>query len=311
MSPLDPSAIVCQLRDNGQVKISRDPAALATSLDWARAEGWNPGLSDQPAFAAIDPDGWFTARDHADNIATTLGAVRYDDSFGFIGLYITRPESRGQGIGRQVWAVGREHLADITCVGLDAVVEREATYASDGFIRSHETTRFIGTVGALGGALPSRTGSKDQQELAIVSASTIGGQELSNFELNQRLFPAPRASFIDEWIKQPDSVANVLTDSTGQIQAWGQVRRSVDGWRVGPLFAQNLDQALLLCRSLVALLDDGAVMSIDVPDANTEAIGFLAAAGFAPTFTCVRMYLGEPVHLDLSKVFGNTTFELG
>ena len=32
-------------------------ADLAMVLDWAAAEGWNPGLDDAAAFLAADPEG--------------------------------------------------------------------------------------------------------------------------------------------------------------------------------------------------------------------------------------------------------------
>ncbi|MFZ1362183.1 MAG: GNAT family N-acetyltransferase [Candidatus Nanopelagicales bacterium] len=302
------------------MQISQDPEALRTSLEWARTEGWNPGPFDQPAFVAVDPDGWFSAKgsdggteaaDSSSEIVTTLGAVRYDDSFGFIGLYITRPESRGQGIGRQVWALGREHLAEVACIGLDAVVEREATYASDGFIRSHETSRYVGNVGALREALHATPAATGSEPLNLAPASEIGGAKLSAFEQEHEVFPAPRAGFIDEWIKQPDSTALVLVNSGNQIQGWGQVRLSADGRRIGPLFAQNFDQARLLLLELIKDLDDTDSIAIDVPESNTVAVAFMTSAGFTPSFTCVRMYVGEPPRLDLTKVFGNTTFELG
>ena len=31
---------------------------LALPLDWAAAEGWNPGFHDAPSFLAADPDGF-------------------------------------------------------------------------------------------------------------------------------------------------------------------------------------------------------------------------------------------------------------
>ena len=36
-------------------------AELAMILDWARTEGWNPGLDDAPPFWAADPQGYFLA----------------------------------------------------------------------------------------------------------------------------------------------------------------------------------------------------------------------------------------------------------
>ncbi len=36
-------------------------ADLGLVLDWAAAEGWNPGLDDTAPFHAADPDGFFIA----------------------------------------------------------------------------------------------------------------------------------------------------------------------------------------------------------------------------------------------------------
>ena len=36
--------------------MARDELSIA--LDWAAAEGWNPGLHDAPCFLAADPQGF-------------------------------------------------------------------------------------------------------------------------------------------------------------------------------------------------------------------------------------------------------------
>jgi hypothetical protein len=41
---------------------------LALALDWAAAEGWNPGLSDAACFRSADPEGFL--------LAEVAGAVR-------------------------------------------------------------------------------------------------------------------------------------------------------------------------------------------------------------------------------------------
>ena len=44
----------------------------------------------------------------------------------FIGLFIVAPQHRGRGYGLQLWRHALEHLADVTCVGLEAAPERIA-----------------------------------------------------------------------------------------------------------------------------------------------------------------------------------------
>lgn len=297
------------------VKIGYDPQALAQASEWARVEGWEPGLADARAFAEVDPDGWFSARvddgsEDKGQVVTTLSALSYDDTFGFIGLYITKPEFRGQGIGSQVWRMGREHLAACTSVGLDGVLDREATYASDGFVRSHVTTRYAGSAGALVATHGSNTPNLAAAGIDFVSVIPADAPKLANFELEHSLFPARREAFLRTWIATPNAPAiAAMTDD--QVVGWGMIRPSVTGWRVGPLFALDEGVALALLVRLASFVNLNSTVYIDVPEPNTAAVRFVESAGFAPTFGCVRMYAGEFPNLALEKVYANTTFELG
>ena len=35
------------------------PDEISIAVNWAAAEGWNPGLADDACFAAVDPEGFF------------------------------------------------------------------------------------------------------------------------------------------------------------------------------------------------------------------------------------------------------------
>ena len=67
-------------------------------VDWAAGEGWNPGLDDAALFWATDPDAFVAAE--RDGIVIGGGAVTsYNGAFGFMGLFIVRPEFRRRGLG--------------------------------------------------------------------------------------------------------------------------------------------------------------------------------------------------------------------
>jgi GNAT superfamily N-acetyltransferase len=83
--------------------MSADEVALA--VDWAAAEGWNPGLSDATCFAAAAPDG-FLLGELAVAPAAILSVVNYDEHFSFLGFYIVRPSLRGRGLGLRIWQAG-------------------------------------------------------------------------------------------------------------------------------------------------------------------------------------------------------------
>lgn len=60
------------------------------AIDWAASEGWNPGLHDADCFYAADPNGFLTGR-LGNEIIATISAVKYGDSFGFLGFYMVKP----------------------------------------------------------------------------------------------------------------------------------------------------------------------------------------------------------------------------
>ena len=72
---------------------------FATAVDWAAAEGWNPGIGDLEAFHDIDPDGFLMGFEDGEPVSS-ISVVRYDERFGFLGFYIVRADRRGRGAGR-------------------------------------------------------------------------------------------------------------------------------------------------------------------------------------------------------------------
>src|SRR5215210_8936288 len=82
---------------------------LDLTVEWAANEGWNPGLSDAECFYAADPEGFLLAFRDGEPVAS-ISVVRYGSDFGFLGLYIVRPNLRGRGYGYQLWRAGMAHL---------------------------------------------------------------------------------------------------------------------------------------------------------------------------------------------------------
>ena len=74
------------------------PDKISVAVEWAAAEGWNPGLADAACFATVDPHGFLVGElDGAP--AATISCVNYDSSFSFLGFYIVREDVRGLGYG--------------------------------------------------------------------------------------------------------------------------------------------------------------------------------------------------------------------
>src|SRR5712692_8111306 len=156
------------------------PDEVALAVDWAAAEGWNPGLADAACFAAVDP-GDFLIGEYQSEPAATISVVNYDDDFAFLGFYIVRPDLRGRGFGLRTWQAGIAHAGART-IGLDGVVAQQANYAKSGFTLAYNNVRYGGV--RRGFAAPAAT-----MPLAEVPLETIARDDA-------RVFPAPRPVFL-------------------------------------------------------------------------------------------------------------------
>ena len=79
-------------------------ADLDTAIDWAAAEGWNPGLTTPTAFFAADPEG-FLMGFLGDEPVACISVVSYGDAYGFLGFYICRPDIAAAATAQR-WAGG-------------------------------------------------------------------------------------------------------------------------------------------------------------------------------------------------------------
>ena len=145
---------------------------LALALEWAAAEGWNPGLHDPHCFYAADPQGFFVGERDGVPIGC-VSAVPYGSGFGFLGLYIVKAEHRGQGFGLELWRTALDHFGD-RVIGLDGVVAQQESYRKSGFRLAFRNIR---QQGRGGGAASS--GLTDLAAIPIEERSCATTRQLS------------------------------------------------------------------------------------------------------------------------------------
>lgn len=269
------------------------PSELTLPLEWAAAEGWNPGLNDATAFAAQDSAGFLVGEVAGQSIAT-ISAVRYGTDFGFIGFYIVHPSSRGQGFGWRLWQAAMARLAGRT-IGLDGVVAQQDNYRRSGFVLAHRNIRY----GGVGVAAPSEAGLTP---LASVPEAAL-------LDYDRRHFGWDRPNFLRVWRSQPDSAGWALWDS-GVLRGYGCVRRCRSGCKIGPLFADTEAGAERLFGSLAGFAP-GEPLFLDLPEPNGAARALAERHQFTPVFETARMYAGPAPALPLDRIYGITSFELG
>ena len=273
-------------------------ADLDRAVDWAAAEGWNPGIDDAAAFRTADPDGFLMGFIGAEPVAS-ISAVRTGATFGFIGFYICRPELRGRGRGFALWHAGMARLEGRT-VGLDGVVAQQAAYARSGFVLAHRNVRYGGS---------ARAGEIADPRIVAVGARHPIGLAGSVAAYDTAFFPAPRTAFIRAWIAPPGRRTVAFVEDNA-IRGYGCIRACREGSKIGPLFADNDAIAARLFAALTSR-HVGEPVFLDVPEPNAAAIALAERNGLTPVFETARMYKGPAPALPLDRTYGITTFELG
>lgn len=287
---------------------------LRTVLDWAAAEGWNPGIGDDVPFMVADPTGYLVATTPDDDpaisaaispaaISAAISMVRYGRDFAFLGLYIARPDRRGRGLGWAVWSAGLARLTG-RVIGLDGVLAQQDNYRKSGFALAYRNIRHQGPLPV--GSIPAGAASGE-----LVDIAAIPFDALSDYD--HPCFGAERAHFLAAWIANPESIGlAVMAD--GHLAGYGVVRRCREGWKIGPLFANGPAEAETLFLGLCGRVGEaggaGPVV-LDTPEVNPAAVALAERHGLTPVFETARMYAGPAPAIDTSRVFGVTSFELG
>ena len=271
-----------------------DLAGVETMLEWAAAEGWNPGLGDAEAFRAADPDGFLLGSLEGEPVAA-ISLVNYDERFAFLGLYIVRPEFRGRGHGMAMWRAAMERAGSRN-VGLDGVVEQQGNYARSGFRLVRRNVRYSG-----------QGGGRSSEADGLVPINAVPEGAIPRYDAS--IFPAERAPFLGSWLRMPGASGLAAMDD-GALTGYGVARPCRTGFKIGPLFADDEVTAERLLRGLVGAIGDQPFF-LDIPEPNDAAGRLVGRFGMSPVFETARMYTGDPPPEPVDRIFGVTTFELG
>jgi len=270
-------------------------AEIDLSVEWAAAEGWNPGLYDAGCFHAADPNGFLLGL-LGDEPVATISVVKYGASFGFLGFYIVKPVYRGQGYGIQIWEAGLAYLAGCN-IGLDGVTAQQENYKKSGFTWAYANVRYQGA---------GRGEAQTDPDLIPLAARAF--DEVRAYDAP--FFPEDRARFLECWIAQPQGAALGLVHD-GKLAGYGVVRPCRSGYKIGPLFADTAAFAERLFLALSGNVPIGAPLFLDVPSVNLAAVALAERYQMTPVFETARMYTRQAPALPLERLFGVTTFELG
>lgn len=265
------------------------------AVEWAAQEGWNPGLYDADCFYKTDPNGFFVGLLDDEPIAC-ISAVAYNDEFGFIGFYIVKPEYRGSGYGLKIWNATINYLNKQN-IGLDGVVDQQSNYMKSGFRLAYRNIRYEGIAHSTADKFPEVVGLSD------VSLNEI-------FKYDTKLFSLPRPQFLNCWFQQPESITFAAIQN-GKVAGYSVIRKCRNGYKIGPLFADSKELAEKLFLSLNNCVKSRTTIYLDTPEVNNNAVELAENYCMKKVFETARMYTKSQPEIDVNKIYGVTTFELG
>ncbi len=278
-----------------QVRNLRE-AEIPQIIAMAAQEGWNPGRHDASAFFKADQQGFFVAEANGEPVAY-ISAVNYDGAYGFVGLYIVDPAHRGKGYGIAIWQHALARLDGIPC-GLDGVPAQVENYKKSGFVYAFRQMRLAAP--AMAGGLRSYS---SVERLTLANAGPI-------VQYDATVFGAPRHTFIQAWLAMPNAQTFCVREGD-RLLGYAVIRECIDGYKIGPLFADDEAVAEELFLACHGAMPSGVMVYIDMPEINPVTSTWIARYPLELVFETARMYRGRASAFPLEKVFGVTTFELG
>lgn len=271
---------------------------VRTLVKWAEEEGWNPGPHDADVYYATDPGGFYGFY-FQDKLIAGGAIVSYNNEFGFMGLFIVKSEYRGKEIGRKLWYQRRDTLLKRlnkgASIGMDGVVAMQPFYEKGGFKIAYRDERY------------ERIGAEFNIDKNI---SPINENDINSIlEYDKQCFGFSRPQFMIPWLKLPGNKTFKYVED-GILNGFAIVRKAIKGYKVCPLFADNeiiAEELYKACLNSVV----GEALYLDIPVTNQKAVELIKKYNATYVFECARMYYGKPPVVELNKIFGLTTFEVG
>jgi len=269
------------------------PEDLNVVLQWAADEGWNPGLDDATAFHAADPAG-FLIKEVAGELVAAISVVNHDPDFAFLGLYLCKPEFRGQGHGMEVWRAGIAH-AGTRSIGLDGVPDQQENYARSGFVKYGSSVRYEGKIAPVADSRIRQASPGNMETMIARDARACGIR---------------RTAFATAWFSHTPTRHTMVLMEGAVIAGFATFRRCRLGSKIGPLYAfSETDARALFAANPFATSDEPCF--VDVSDHNAPLAKVIKSLDFEATFETARMFSGTQPATNPAQFQAIATMELG
>lgn len=280
---------------NMQIKTAAEDKNIFLAL--STEEGWNPGLEDPSLFRLIDPSGFFVGYIEDEPIAC-ISNVKYSKNSSFLGLFIVRKEYRVRGYGKKIWLHALNYGKNCN-IGLDSVVNQEKFYQSYGFNSFHFNRRY---------KLDPDEVNVEHTDPNILQTSSIPFALIAEYD--KAFTVGDRSQFLRSWISSYNCYS-IAYSRDNIILGYGVIRKSIIGYKIGPLFSNDQHIAKILFQHLCQSIEKDQPIFMDIPEINFEAISLVNELKMQPVFETIRMYTKELPNLSFDRTYGVTALEIG
>lgn len=272
-----------------------EPRDRDTIFRWVESLGWNPGEKDGDCLLAVDPSGMFMVERDGRPVGCAT-AIAYDDRFGFVGALVVDPALRGKAPST-LWSLYRhvkKYLGN-RMIGVDVVPATQAFFTAAGCRPAYRHLRFEGL-------LPSGEARENVVPLSSVAFDVICDYDAAHF-------PVRREHFLRIWL-EAYGAGGWACLRNGRLAGFGLIRRARQGWRIGPLLADDPGVAVDLLRAM-GTVNGGESVFLDVPEASAAAMDLVRRFGFTQGFETTRMYLNGRPGILPDRIYSIASYETG
>ena len=271
------------------------PDDVASAMELSIAANWNQTPEDWYRIMQLSPGGCRCIEDGG-KIVASASLLPFGMQLAWIGMVLTRPEYRRQGLARQLMedAMATAERSSIRTLKLDATDEGRPLYESLGFVVEEVVERW---------------GRDSGEFLAAQEKPDLGGDDSSN--VCAALLAQDRAAVgVDrgELLEALSAAGRCNASENGYaLSRPGRVARYV-----GPCVANSEEEAR---RLVAAHLDvearDHCHWYWDLLPANPGAVRVATRFGFTCRRSLWRMRRGESIKNNDAMVYAIAGFELG
>jgi GNAT superfamily N-acetyltransferase len=273
------------------------PADIPAAMHLKEAAGWNQTEQDWRYLLQLAPDGCFGIDVDGVLVATTT-AVCFGSGLAWIGMVLTDPEKRGQGLARRLMEHALAYLEGrAEWIKLDATDMGRPLYEKLGFEEECKVERW------------SRPGDPNTVRLGLNSGVGFSLRGTS-VPLSERIQHLDRQAFGADRRGLLRLLAEIESDATDQ--GYAMARPGSKATYFGPCVAATKEAAIQLIDEFLEAHPEEPIYWDLLPH-NEAAASLATERGFQPLRKLARMAIPRPTPFahDDSKIYAIAGFEYG